>query len=108
MPFIGTNQNLRDNTLYTIRISNYSQTYETNYFKIRGNDLSPFMAISPRYELKDKELTKIKDENDHIVKYIVPIVFRGDCFTSTTTIRLNTNFIDSEVPTNDMIVNPNT
>lgn len=107
-PFIGTNQNLRDNTLYTIRISNYSQTYETNYFKIRGNDLSPFMAISPRYELKDKELTKIKDENDHIVKYIVPIVFRGDCFTSTTTIRLNTNFIDSEVPTNDMIVNPNT
>lgn len=107
-PFIGTNQNLKDNTLYTIRISNYSQTYETNYFKIRGNDLSPFMAISPRYELIDRELTKTTNQENNSVKYIVPTVFRGDCYTSTVTIRINTNFIDSEVPTNDMIVNPNT
>lgn len=107
-PFVGTNQDLKDNAIYTIRVNNYSQAYETQYFKIRGNDLSPFMAISPRYELEDKDLNKVLNENGSIVKYEVPTVFRGDCFTATVTIRINTNFIDSEVPTNDMIVNPNT
>lgn len=159
-PFIGTNQNLIDNCLYTIRINNYSQAYETQYFKIRGNDLSPFMAISPRYELEDRELEKHYILNKKIVtqnliegkwttisdvntvveqdvlsidrnKYedssienesvkvmttyyltssysMVPPVFRGDCFTSTVTIKINSNFIDSEVPTNDLIVDPNT
>lgn len=159
--FVGTNQNLNNNSLYLIRISNYSQTYETNYFKIRGNDLSPFMAISPRYELNDKELKKPYQlnkkvisqrliegtwktesevntiiENDVIVinrdlykdsiiidgvvkiitvyslinniRSIVPDVYRGDCFTSTVTIKINTNFIDSDVPTNDLIVSPET
>lgn len=101
-PFVGTNQTLKDNTLYTIRISNYSQIYELNYFKIRGNDLSPFMAISPRYELKDKQLIHINEGLK------VPTVFRGDCFTATVTVRINTNFIDSEVPINELIINPNT
>jgi hypothetical protein len=45
---------------------------------------------------------------DEVYSYITPTVFRGDCFTATVTIRINTNFIDSEVPTNDLIVNPNT
>lgn len=107
-PFVGTNQDLKDNAIYTIRVNNYSQAYETQYFKIRGNDLSPFMAISPRYELEDKDLNKVLNENGSIVKYEVPTVFRGDCFTATVTTRINTNFIDSEVPTNDMIINPNT
>lgn len=143
-PFVGTNQDLKDNAIYTIRVNNYSQAYETQYFKIRGNDLSPFMAISPRYELTDSELhktynlykktiindsekveliesgvlsidrTKYTDTEtekyylDEVYSYITPTVFRGDCFTATVTIRINTNFIDSEVPTNDLIVNPNT
>lgn len=169
-PFVGTNQDLKDNAIYTIRVNNYSQAYETQYFKIRGNDLSPFMAISPRYEINDKDLKsktvlnsedkeveihwvekyittyQLEDggwvEKSKITKYceerinedysteeeivdniktvtsykitdklfaqVVPTVFRGDCFTATVTIRINTNFIDSEVPTNDMIVNPNT
>lgn len=169
-PFVGTNQDLKDNAIYTIRVNNYSQAYETQYFKIRGNDLSPFMAISPRYEITDKNLkpktvlesedkeveihwvekciTTYQFEEDKWVEksktieyheedisddystkeeivdniktitsynitnklfaYIVPTVFRGDCFTATVTTRINTNFIDSEVPTNDMIVNPNT
>lgn len=106
-PFIGTNQNLTDNAIYTIRVSNYSQAYETQYFKIRGNDLSPFMAISPRYELEDSELNKVINENTQNYNYVVPTVFRGDCFTATVTVRINTNFIDSEVPTADTIVDPN-
>lgn len=169
-PFIGTNQDLKDNAIYTIRVNNYSQAYETQYFKIRGNDLSPFMAISPRYEISDKDLKpktvlnsegkkveihwvekyittyqleedkwvekskiteyceehidedystkeEIVDDIKTVISYnitnklfaqVVPTVFRGDCFTATVTIRINTNFIDSEVPTNDLIVNPNT
>lgn len=106
-PFIGTNQNLTDNAIYTIRVSNYSQAYETQYFKIRGNDLSPFMAVSPRYEIEDSELVKNINENTQTYNYLVPTVFRGDCFTATVTIRINTNFIDSEVPTADTIVDPN-
>lgn len=106
-PFIGTNQNLTDNAIYTIRVSNYSQAYETQYFKIRGNDLSPFMAVSPRYEIEDSELVKNINENTQTYDYLVPTVFRGDCFTATVTIRINTNFIDSEVPTADTIVDPN-
>lgn len=158
-PFVGTNQSLDDNSIYTIRVNNYSQAYETQYFKIRGNDLSPFMTISPRYELEDEEIlpyfelwrittmvqsgnkieefvdmvtsidrTQYKDHtepddtgkiyriityelrqvDEELKSFAVPTVFRGDCFTSTVTIRINTNFIDSEVPTNDTIVNPNT
>lgn len=162
-PFVGTNQSLDDNSIYTIHVNNYSQAYETQYFKIRGNDLSPFMTISPRYEIEDEDLTRLPyyelwrittivasgnqieefvciatsidrtryqdhvDNDDNGKPYrtttyelrqvqdtlkpscvSVPTVFRGDCFTSTVTIRINTNFIDSEVPTNDTIVNPNT
>lgn len=160
-PFVGTNQDLTDNSIYTIRVNNYSQAYETQYFKIRGNDLSPFLAISPRYELSDRllnnskydiidtiveekntedkwEISKItynthkfdvekKDLPEERTEYdvedpsirrthsyswlnksIVPTVFRGDCFTATVTVKINSNFIDSEVPTNDLIVNPNT
>lgn len=106
-PFIGTNQNLSNNSIYTIRINNYSQAYETQYFKVRGNDLSPFMAISPRYEIDDAEFIKNINENTQTYDYLVPTVFRGDCFTATVTIRINTNFIDSEVPTADTIVDPN-
>lgn len=102
-PFIGTNKVLTKNAIYNVRLGNYSKTYELEYFKIRGNDLSPFMAVSPRYELED---SKLFDKD--LQSYIVPKVFRGDCFTTTVTIRLNKNFIDSEVPTNDIIVDPNT
>lgn len=107
-PFIGCNKDLIDNSIYTIRVNNYSQAYETQYFKIRGNDLSPFMAISPRYEIEDTSFLKEINENNGSINFAIPTVFRGDCFTSTVTIRINTNFIDSEVPTSDMIVNPNT
>lgn len=139
-PFIGTNSDLSDNCIYTIRVNNYSQAYESQYFKIRGNDLSPFMAISPRYELEDSLLKthyflykkNLQTEETELISndvtsidrniYIdnetesyyleesykeVPNVFRGDCYTATVTVRINTNFIDSEVPTADVIVDPN-
>lgn len=102
-PFIGTQSILNDSSIYSIKINNYSSVYFDKYFEIRGNDLSPFMSISNRYELLDDFETTIDE------KYITfPDIYRGDCYTNTVTIRIHTNFIDSEVPTNQIIVNPNT
>lgn len=110
-PFVGTQSTLNDSSIYSIKISNYSSIYFDKYFEIRGEDLSPFMCISNRYELfNDIEITEEnKTNNDADIKYIIfPDIYRGDCFTCTVTIRLHTNFIDSEVPINQIIVNPNT
>lgn len=107
-PFVGTNKVLDPNCIYNIKSGNYSSTFMSEYFKIRGNDLSPFMAISPRYELNDSKLIKIYDEDQKIIERITPTVFRGDCFTNTVTVRIIRNFIDSETPTNDIIVDPET
>lgn len=137
-PFIGTNKVLDPSCIYNIKSGNYSSTFMSEYFKIRGNDLSPFMAISPRYELNDSKLQsrydlykrtqdKVElieenvltiDKNKYVntsteeyyleeVKF-TPTVFRGDCFTNTVTVRIIRNFIDSETPTNDIIVDPET
>lgn len=105
--FLGTNSNLLDNTLYNIKISNYSTSYESKYFEIRGNDNSPFMSISPRYNINDNLLI-LNTISETRTVYQVPEVYRGDCFTSTVTIRINTNFIDPELPVNELIVDPNT
>ena len=34
--------------------------------------------------------------------------YRGDCYTNTVTIRLNRNFVDSDVPVNEHILDNNT
>jgi hypothetical protein len=52
-PFIGTNQNLDDNSIYNIRIKGYNSSYLKEYFKVRGNDLAPFYAITDRYVLDE-------------------------------------------------------
>jgi hypothetical protein len=47
-PFIGTSETLEDNSIYNIRVKGYSIGYMQEYVKIRGNDQSPFYAISDR------------------------------------------------------------
>lgn len=94
-PFIGTNANLQDNALYNIRQKGYSDSYMKDYFKVRGNDLTAFYAISNRYSLEELN-TKSLD------------VYRGDCYTNTVTFRLNRNFVDSSVPINNIIINSKT
>jgi hypothetical protein len=34
--------------------------------------------------------------------------YRGDCFTTTNTIRVNRNFVDSELPIMDRIIDEQT
>lgn len=93
-PFIGTSTSLSDNTVYTIKVPNYSGALMKDYFNLRGKDTSPFYAISHRFELSE---------------YSNPIeCYRGDCYTNTVTIRFNRNFIDSEVPVNDTIIDSDT
>ena len=91
-PYLGVSTTLQDNTVYTIKIPNYSRSFIKNYFKIRQNDNSPFFAISDRMSIDEKSLD----------------VFRGDCYTNTVTMRINRNFIDSEVPVNEIIMDDTT
>lgn len=93
-PIVGVTTSLKDNNIYNIRVKEYSEGFLKEYFQIRGNDNSPFYAISDRYEL---------DENNHEID-----VYRGDCYTNTVTIRLNRNFVDPDVPVNDIIVDSRT
>lgn len=95
-PFLGVNANLQNNTIYTIKIPNYSDSLLREYFRIRGNDRSEFFAVSNRYSLEEIETMQEL------------AVYRGDCYTNTITIRLNRNFIDSEVPICETIIDANT
>lgn len=63
-------------------------------YMIRMNDSSQFYTISDRYELPEK-----KTINE---------CYRGDCFYTIFTQRLNRNFQDPSVPTNDIIVDNET
>lgn len=91
--FLGVSTTLSPNMMYTIKVPNYSSTLMKDYFLIRGKDNAPFYAISDRYDI---------NYSDTIDCY------RGDCYTNTVTIRMNRNFVDSEVPVNDIIINPDT
>ena len=91
-PFLGVGGSLIDNNIYNIKIPNYSTAKMKEYFQIRGNNTAPFFAISDRYLL----------DNTSVEAY------RGDCYTNTVTIRLNRNFVDSDVPVNEHILDNNT
>ena len=98
-PFLGLSGELKDNYIYNVKIRNFSSVFEQEYFKIRGNDNSPFYAITDRWALDDK---KWDDPNAFIW------AMRGDCYTCTVSLRLQRNFVDSDVPVNDIIIDPNT
>lgn len=92
-PFLGCNQRLKDNSIYNVMIQNYSTVFEKEYFGIRANDNTEFNAISDRFELGGENTISL---------------YRGDCYSVTVTVRMNRNFIDSETPTNETIVDPYT
>ena len=97
-PFLGLSGSLKDGWIYNVKIKNFSRVFEQEYFKIRGNDNSPFFAITDRWAIDDK-----KFDNGQPLR-----AFRGDCYTCTVSLRLQRNFIDSDVPTNETIIDPNT
>ena len=93
-PYIAVCANLENNTLYNIKIENYSNQFMKDYFGIRRDDNSAFFAISDRFELKNSP--ECID------------VYRGDCFANTVSIRLNRNFVDPDFPISDTIIDSKT
>ena len=96
-PIIGLSSGVKDGWIYNVKVKNFSTVFEQEYFKIRGNDNSPFFAITDRWAIDDP---KIKENG--------VTAFRGDCYTCTVSMRLQRNFTDSDVPTNEIIIDPNT
>lgn len=97
-PFLGLSNNVKDGWIYNVKIRNFSSVFEQEYFKVRGNDNSPFYAITDRYSVDDEKFNN-KGSID---------AYRGDCYTCTVSMRLQRNFTDSDVPVNEIIIDPNT
>lgn len=88
-PIIGTNKKLNPSTIYTVK-NNIEN--EEAWFLTLLNSKNPYFAITNRFKLENTIANKAIS------------AYRGDCFTSTVTIRLNRNFIDPTFPSNDLIV----
>ena len=101
-PILGLSGNIRDAWICNVKIRNFSSVFEQEYFKIRGNDNSPFYAITDRWAIDDSRFTA-EDTSKHNIK-----AFRGDCYTCTVSMRMQRNFTDSDVPVNEIIIDPNT
>ena len=87
-PFIGissnnTNQSLQNQSIYSIRIKE-SESAE----KIRELDESPFYTVSNRFP----------------ITVLNSSIYRGDCYTSTVSMRILQNYIDPNAPVSDNIV----
>ena len=73
----------------------FDKTKLTSQYNIRIHDSSQFYAISDR--------TELDETSNNITK-----CYRGDCFYTIFTQRINRNFQDPSVPTNDIVVDNET
>ena len=96
-PYIGIykNNNISPNSLINIYIPGYDSNQMPEYYKMRINDESPYFSVSER-----KSLNELSEEGEDI--------YRGDCFISQFTHRINRNFQDPDAPCNDTIVDEST
>lgn len=98
--YIGSNYNhIANGQYYNIHEKGYDFNNWKSYFKLRYNDASPFFPISDRMEYGD--LTSI-----NTISSTSNLLYRGDCYINTYTHRMNWNFIDPELPTSSLIVDP--
>lgn len=97
--YVGlNNSNLGFGTIFNIRDSdfNYTDSYKLTMFKLRMNSSEPYYAVTDRLEWNDYNATEGLN------------VFRGDCYICNFTHRIIQNFIDPDLPTNNIIVDVNT
>lgn len=108
-PYLGltSNQLLEHNNIINIYIPGYNPNKISDYFKIRYEDNSAYYTISDRYTINN---TSQKFQGISLNGYFgfYKDFYRGDCFISNFTHRLNRNFQDPDAPINDQIVDPNT
>lgn len=104
--YVGMSTNKSEfGTLVNIRPSNYNpnnKQYLENQYILRSNLQDPYYAVSQRLEINnivlDQDLIYPNEEYPKIACY------RGDCYVSMFTHRIQRNFIDSELPLCDNIV----
>lgn len=90
-PYVGVatdDKAVSKNGIYSIRLQESPNM--VLLFKVREQDNSPYYAISKRFEINST------DEE----------VFGGDCYSSTVTMRILHNFIDSDAPYVERIIKP--
>ena len=109
-PYIGITGYNYSGKIIDIKIPGFNSVSESDLFKIRYSDKSPFYAISDRVDLKHIDewfnLPDASDNSDSTVS-LLSNLYRGDCYICQFTHRLNRNFQDPTAPTNDKIVDPN-
>lgn len=92
---IYKNNTLTPNSLVNIYIPGYDVNQMPEYYKMRINNEDAYFAISDR-----KSLNEFSTNGEN--------VYRGDCFISQYTHRINRNFQDPDAPNNETIVDTNT
>ena len=97
--FVGAENYGITGDIIDIHIPGYSNDVIDEYFLLRANDVQPFYAISNRYDLASIDKTK---NSISISEY------RGDCYVSNFTVRVQRNFQDPETPINDSIIDNDT
>ena len=99
-PYLGLVGQQQAGSLVTIKIPQYDKGNMEDYFNIRYSDESKFYAISDRIALNSY---KLEQHGDYIS---FPTCYRGDCYISLFTHRVNRNFTDPTTPTNNLILQP--
>lgn len=96
--YVGLEGYNKSMEIIDVHIAGYSHGIVDDYFISRYNSNQPYFAISNRYDLN--QLT-IKPVNNFVE-------YRGDCFISNHTIRIQRNFQDPEMPISDSFVDVKT
>ena len=110
--FIGQEGFNLSTKIVDIHTPGYNLKNLREYFIVRFNTFDPFFAISNRYDLnlvrfdnhpyKDLELL-------NLIKTVYKFnIYRGDCFISNVTMRMQRNFQDPDVPISDTILDNQT
>lgn len=106
-PYLGITGYPYSGKIIDIKIPGFNEISESDLFKVRYNDKSPFYAISDRISLKElDDWFSTYTEGDSEIAQLDTPLYRGDCYICQFTHRLNRNFQDPQAPTNDKIVDP--
>lgn len=111
-PYLGIVGYPYSGKIIDIKIPGFNHLSESEVFKIRYNDKSPFYAISDRIPIKnisdyfDNFLNDLTKEHEKDPVHLEKPLYRGDCYICQFTHRLNRNFQDPSAPSNDKIVDP--
>lgn len=93
VPFIGVcGESLEPNVMYNVYTLELPERQEdlVRIIEKRGLDKSEFTLIG-KYNTLDTQITEL---------------YGGDCFTNTTSLKIQSNFLDHNTPLNNLIVKP--